>query len=190
MKALAGHGLPWLKVLVLALVVYGLGLHSWFVAPMHSLGEERAALQSADSQMRVELRREPELRQRQQAAGAEAGMQAWSGLDAGAMNARIGQRLETWLVAVRPRCESIARTPIPVSLQGNIERHALRIRLNCSLRGLTELLALAESEAITLRVEDMEVASRRGQAVAGAAASGLDVQLDVAVYALSVRRAP
>lgn len=190
MRSFAGHGLPWLKVLVLALVVYGLGLHSWFVAPMHSLGAERAALQSADSQMRSELRREPELRQRQQATGAEAGMQAWSGLDAGAMNARIGQRLETWLVAVGPRCESIARTPIAVSLQGSIERHALRVRLHCSLRGLTELLALAESEAMTLRVEDMEIASRRGQSMAGAATSGLDVQLDIAVYALSGRRAP
>lgn len=173
----------YLKALVVLSLVYLLGIHWWFSAPMWALGRERAALLAYEQTLQTELRQRDALQaslfQWQQ---RNPGLESWLAGDAGSVAARLGQDLDAWLAASSVRCQSLARTPGSEQRSGRFRKTALQVRLRCSMQGLVSLLERIEAENPALRVENMEISTRRHLAAVGDQNSGLDVTLDIVAY--------
>lgn len=174
---------PWLKVAGIVVAVYVLTIHWWFTAPMLTMGQERAALIELHHDMQVELQRESGLREQQRQMQADhAGLQAWADLEQGTVTAQLGQRLDVWLTAGNRQCQSLSRTPGQEQASGRFRKSVLQIRLRCGMQGLSELIQRIEAESPLMRVENLEIATRRHMAANEAQNTGVDVTLDIAVY--------
>lgn len=178
-----GQHYGYLKALGVLSLVYLLGIHWWFSAPMWTLGRERATLLAYEQKLQSELRQRDALQasllQWQQ---RNPGLENWLAGDAGSVAARLGQDLDVWMAASTVRCQSLARTPSSEQRSGRFRKTGLQVRLRCSMQGLVSLLERIEAESPALRVENMEITSRRHLASVGDQNSGLDVTLDIVAY--------
>lgn len=174
---------PWIKAVSYLLAAYFLTIHWWFTAPMLTMGEERDKLIEIHQSMQHELQSEPQLsEQLARMSAGDAGLQAWTNLEQGNVTAQLGQRLDVWLNAGDVRCQSISRTPGPDQASGRFRKSVLQIRLRCGMQGLSALIQHIEAESPAIRVENLEIVSRRTMAAIDQQNTGLDVSLDIAVF--------
>jgi general secretion pathway protein M len=180
-----------LLVLALALV-YLIGLHWWWTAPMLSMGERIDDLREQELQMRMHAQQRPEIEKRlaevRQSEAANPGFLPEATVELA--QAGLVQRMESQIAAVSPdhsACTISQRTPTPwAGTPERYQRVVVQVRLLCGMTEFSALLHAFESGRPQLFVANLNIISRRGftpdNAAADAATAPLDIGFDLYGY--------
>lgn len=170
----------WVLVITVSCFVV---LYALFIAPMHTLAQERLALQSIEAQLRTELQQEQALRAKMAAiANWNNQLNAWQNPDSGQSTALLGQKLDTWMAMASIKCAPVSRSVGQAQRQGRMYKTPLQVRMRCGMQGLAEILQAIESESPALRIENMEMAANPVFVGGKMQNQGMDITLDLAIY--------
>lgn len=192
----AADRLRWLLVgAAAAAVVYLLGVHWWFTAPMLAMGEQIQSLRDEHLSLRMEIAQRPALeaelaRVREFEAGStaylpEANLQL--------AQAALVQRLESVVSQASPRpgaCQITARTPTEKRGNEPFQRAVVQVRLRCGMGELAAVLHALESGSPQLFVENLDMLSRASYLGAAQEGGALDVSFELSGYLLASPGAP
>lgn len=172
--------------LVLALL-YLVGVHWWFTAPMLSMGDEIERLRAEELALRMEIEQRPALeaelaRVRAFEAGNPGFLQETNRQLA---TAALVQRLEAVVSGASPNaaaCQITARTPSEPNEPEPFVRAVVQVRLRCATAELAAVLHALESGSPQLFVDNLDLLSRRSYLGTGQEGGALDVSFDLYGY--------
>ena len=179
---------------VLALV-YLVGLHWWFTAPMLRMGDEIEALRLEELTLRMEIAQKPQLeaelaRVRAFEAGNPGFLQETNRQLA---TAALVQRLEAVVQGASPNpaaCQITARTPTDATTDEPFVRATVRVGMRCAMPELGAVLHALESGSPQLFVDNLDILSRRSYLGTGQEGGLLDVSFDLYGYLKTTAEVP
>jgi len=165
LQARPEHGrLYALGLLVLALaVIYGVGLHWWWTAPMLAAEDRIEELRQQELQARIELRRKPVVEKRlaevRRVEAANPGFLPEATVELA--QAGLTQRINAQLDAVSPdhsACTIVQRTPTPwAGAAETYQRVVVQVRLQCGIAELAAVLHAFESGRPQLFIDNLNI---------------------------------
>lgn len=176
----------------LLLLAYLVLVHPWWTVPMLEVNGRIDSLQQRDLRVRTELAQAPEIRQRLQAARAQAarvpGFMPQRSPELA--TAALVQRLETAVLEASPgnrSCAIVNRSPMTEARQQRFPRVVVQVRLRCGNPELAAVLYSLENGSPRLFVDNLNVLAQRnfgaGMLAGGAQGEGgLDVSFDLFGY--------
>lgn len=154
-----------LLLLALALL-YGVGLHWWWTAPMLTMGDQVEQLRQQDLQLRMTIAQKPLIEKRlQQVRKVEAANPGFlSEASVELAQAGLTQRIESEIAAVSPdhsACSIVQRTPTPwAGAPERYQRVVVQVRLLCGMREFSALLHAFEGGRPELFVDNLNILSQ------------------------------
>lgn len=190
--AIPEHGrIKALGLLALAMVVvYLLGLHWWWTAPMLSMGQQMEQLRDQEQRMRMIAKQRPAIEKRL------AGVRRLEANNPGFLpeasvelaSAGLAQRLQTLIATASPEktaCTITQRTPTPSTTQDAYQRVVVQVRMLCGMGEFSAFLHEVEGGRPQLFVDDLNIISRSTftpENQQGAVNSGLDISFNLYGY--------
>jgi general secretion pathway protein M len=172
-------------------LVYLIGLHWWWTAPMLAMGDRIEDLRAQELDMRTRVEQRPEIEKRladvRRIEAANPGFLPEATVELA--QAGLVQRMESQIGAVSPdhgACTISQRTPTPWA--GPAERYqrvVVQVRLLCGMTEFSALLHAFESGRPQLFVANLNIISRSGfnpDPAAAAASAPLDIGFDLYGY--------
>ncbi len=177
-------------LLLLALaVVYLVGIHWWWTAPMVSMGQQMDDLREQELSMRMRAQQRPAIEKRladvRRSEAANPGFLPESTLQLA--QAGLAQRIESQLTAISPdhaACTINQRTPTDPTIPERYQRVIVQVRLLCGMTEFSALLYAFESGRPQLFVANLNIISRAGFGQGGApdTSAPLDIAFDLYGY--------
>ena len=165
LQARPEHGrLYALALLVIAIgLVYGVGLHWWWTAPMLAAEDRIEELRAQELQARMELRRKPVVEKRlaevRRLEAANPGFLPEATVELA--QAGLTQRINSQLDAVSPdhsSCTIVQRTPTPwAGAAETYQRVVVQVRLQCGIEQLAAVLHAFESGRPQLFIANLNI---------------------------------
>lgn len=168
-------------------LLYFVGLHWWFTAPMLRMGDEIEALRMEELTLRMEIEQKPALEAELARVRAfEAGNPGFlPETNRQLATAALVQRLEAVVSGASPNpnaCQITARTPSESSDPEPFVRAVVQVRLRCAMPELGAVLHALESGSPQLFVDNLDLLSRRSYLGTGQEGGALDVSFDLYGY--------
>ena len=173
--------------LVLALL-YLVGVHWWFTAPMLGMGEEIERLRDEELALRMEIEQRPALEAELARVRAfEAGNPGFLPEASRELaSAGLVQRLQQVIASASPNpnaCQIVAQTPSDAPSADRFPRVLVQVRLHCGMAEFAGVLHALEGGSPQLFIDNLDLLARRSYLGAGGdAASGMDVSFDLYGY--------
>lgn len=181
-----------LGLLALAVaLIYLLGLHWWWSAPMHSMGQQMELLRDQELRMRMISRQRPQIEKRLAAVRLletnNPGFLPESSVELA--SAGLAQRLQSLIASASPdkaACTITQRTPTPDTTQEAYQRVVVQVRMLCGMGEFSAFLHEVESGRPQLFVDDLNIISRRtfvpSEAQQADNSSALDISFNLYGY--------
>ena len=180
-----------LGLLVLAVaLVYLLGMHWWWTAPMRSMGQQMELLRDQELRMRMISRQRPQIEKRLAAVrlleANNPGFLPEASVELA--SAGLAQRVDSLIAAASPNkaaCTITQRTPTPDTTQEAYQRVVVQVRMLCGMGEFSAFLHAVEGGRPQLFVDDLNIVSRRNFLPEGQQAensSALDISFNLYGY--------
>lgn len=155
-----------LGLLALAVaVLYLLGLHWWWTAPMFSMGQQIEQLRDQELRMRMIAMQRPQIEKRlaevRQTEASNPGFLPEASAELA--SAGLAQRLESLIASASPdktACTITQRTPTPDTTQEAYQRVVVQVRMLCGMGEFSAFLHEVEGGRPQLFVDDLNIVSR------------------------------
>jgi general secretion pathway protein M len=176
-------------LLLAVAIVYLLGMHWWWTAPMQAMGQQMDDLRAQELRMRMTAQQRPAIEKRlaqvRRIEAANPGFLPEASVELA--QAGLTKRIESQVIAVSPdhsSCTIIQRTPTPTAIPESYQRVLVQVRLQCGMSEFSALLHAFESGRPQLFVDNLNIISRTGfAATAGLdAGAALDISFDLYGY--------
>jgi general secretion pathway protein M len=185
-----------LLLLAALALLYLVGVHWWFTAPMLAMGEEIDVLREQELELRMEASQRAEIDRRlarvRDFEAANPGFLPEANKELA--TAGLVQRLESVVQQASPNpdaCQITARTPADAGTKDPFPRVVVQVRLRCGMGELGAVLHALESGSPQLFVDNLDILSRRSYLSAGTEGGGaLDVSFDLFGYLGSAAAVP
>ena len=174
----------WSGLVLVAALLYFVGLHWWYTAPMLAMGEEIEKLRLEELTLRMEIAQKPALEAELARVRAfEAGNPGFlPETNRQLATAALVQRLEAVVSGASPNpnaCQITARTPSESTEPEPFVRAVVQVRLRCAMPELAAVLHALESGSPQLFVDNLDLLSRRSYLGTGQEGGALDVSFDL-----------
>ena len=185
------HGrLKALGLLALAMaLVYLLGVHWWWTAPMRAMGQQMELLRDQELRMRMIAMQRPQIEKRlaevRKLEASNPGFLPENSVELA--SAGLAQRLESLIAIASPDksgCTITQRTPTQATTQEAYQRVVVQVRMLCGMSEFSALLHEVESGRPQLFVDELNIISRHNMVAEGQAADSgaLDISFNLYGY--------
>jgi general secretion pathway protein M len=156
-----------LGLLALALaLLYLLGLHWWWSAPMRAMGQQMEQLRDQELRLRMRALQRPQIERRLAAVrrleANNPGFLPEASVELA--SAGLTQRLESLIASASPdksACTITQRTPTPDTTQEAYQRVVVQVRMLCGMGEFSAFLHEVEGGRPQLFVDNLNIVSRR-----------------------------
>jgi general secretion pathway protein M len=185
------HGrLKALGLLALAVgLVYLLGVHWWWTAPMRSMGQQMELLRDQELRMRMIAKQRPQIEKRlaevRRVEASNPGFLPENSVELA--SAGLAQRLESLIAIASPDkagCTITQRTPTQSTTQEAYQRVVVQVRMLCGMSEFSAFLHEVESGRPQLFVDELNIISRHNMVAEGQAtdSGALDISFNLYGY--------
>jgi general secretion pathway protein M len=177
-----------LLALVIGLV-YLLGVHWWWTAPMRAMGQQMEQLRDQELRMRMISRQRPQIEKRLAAVrlleANNPGFLPENSIELA--SAGLAQRVDSLIAIASPNkaaCTITQRTPTPDATQEAYQRVVVQVRMLCGMNEFSAFLHEVEGGRPQLFVDDLNIISRHNFLPDGQAADSgaLDISFNLYGY--------
>jgi general secretion pathway protein M len=179
-----------LGLLALALaLVYLLGMHWWWTAPMRTMGQQMEELRDQELRMRMIAMQRPQIEKRlaevRKLEASNPGFLPENSVELA--SAGLAQRLESLITIASPdktACTITQRTPTPSTTQEAYQRVVVQVRMLCGMGEFSAFLHEVEGGRPQLFVDELNIISRHNMVAEGQAADSgaLDISFNLYGY--------
>lgn len=179
-----------LGLLALAIgLVYLLGVHWWWTAPMRTMGQQMERLRDQELRMRMIAKQRPQIEQRlaevRKLEASNPGFLPENSVELA--SAGLAQRVDSLIAIASPdktACTITQRTPTPSATQEAYQRVVVQVRMLCGMGEFSAFLHEVESGRPQLFVDELNIISRHNFVQEGQPADNgaLDISFNLYGY--------
>jgi general secretion pathway protein M len=179
-----------LGLLALALaLIYLLGMHWWWTAPMRTMGQQMEELRDQELRMRMIAAQRPQIEKRlaevRKLEASNPGFLPENSVELA--SAGLAQRVDSLIAIASPdktACTITQRTPTPSTTQEAYLRVVVQVRMLCGMGEFSAFLHEVESGRPQLFVDELNIISRHNFVTEGQPADNgaLDISFNLYGY--------